>query len=229
MSTNNLTVFDVENGTSGARCQLNAGIQSLQKGQWYYVAGVFDGAQACQYLNGYGACQPISLSGSINYATGALYIGAYNKGLGYFNGLIDEVRVSNIALSPSWLYASYLSETNSFITYSAEEKSSNAPTGVTQKTPTVSTTTSTRNPPGSPTVSTPAPTHNPPKSLAHLSIISIFELVVTALLFVAGIALLVVGIKRISKDKGIYIILISVIIFIITIVMLVYLIAPSIS
>jgi len=39
----------------------------------------------------------------------------------YFDGIIDEVRISNTARSADWIKASYLSETDAFITFGEEE------------------------------------------------------------------------------------------------------------
>jgi len=69
----------------------------LSTGRWYHVAGVYDGKRISLFING-----KLDLS---EEATGNLrielkypiYIGC-DKGYGrYFNGVIDEVRVSNIA------------------------------------------------------------------------------------------------------------------------------------
>lgn len=38
-----------------------------------------------------------------------------------FDGIIDEVRISNMARSPNWICAQYLSENNDFITFGIEE------------------------------------------------------------------------------------------------------------
>jgi hypothetical protein len=44
-----------------------------------------------------------------------------SEGSDFYNGTIDEVRISNVARSADWIKAQYLSINNSFITYSGEE------------------------------------------------------------------------------------------------------------
>jgi len=44
----------------------------------------------------------------------------------YFNGLLDEVRISSVARSSAWIKASYNSGNNSLVSYGAEEGMDNA-------------------------------------------------------------------------------------------------------
>jgi hypothetical protein len=70
---------------------------TLNTGTWYHVAGVFDGSQLRVYVNGV-------LDGSKSstfapgFGTSSVYIGRGGDGLGYFNGLIDEARVTAAAV-----------------------------------------------------------------------------------------------------------------------------------
>ena len=48
-------------------------------------------------------------------------IGKYTDDDYYFNGLIDEVRISDTARSPAWIKASYNSENDTLLTYGAME------------------------------------------------------------------------------------------------------------
>ena len=71
----------------------------LTTGVWHHVAGVFDGSQMRVYVNGTLDASLTSGSGPAS-GTSTLKIGR-NSGGGYFNGLIDEVRVSNSAVYSS--------------------------------------------------------------------------------------------------------------------------------
>jgi hypothetical protein len=80
-------------------------------GAWYYQAGVYDGSNLKTYLNGDIQNNPAQ-SGSIDYNSGgsdALAIGtdsAASQGE-YWDGKLDEVRISTIARSTDWLKLSY--------------------------------------------------------------------------------------------------------------------------
>jgi hypothetical protein len=69
---------------------------------WHHVTGVFDGTNEILYIDGFEALrEPASVS-SLGSTTGILSIGTSTSGgFGgtYFNGIIDEVRLFNRALS----------------------------------------------------------------------------------------------------------------------------------
>jgi len=64
--------------------------------KWYHVAGVFDGSKLYIYVNG--ALDAAPVSGEYDPYDIDLWIGRF--GSAYFNGLIDEVRIYNYALTP---------------------------------------------------------------------------------------------------------------------------------
>jgi hypothetical protein len=74
----------------------------IQKGSWYHVAMVYDGAHLTGFVNGQ-ADGAIPLSGFIAAADCPLRIGAYSPVLAgnhlWFSGKIDDVRIYNRALS----------------------------------------------------------------------------------------------------------------------------------
>lgn len=75
-------------------------------GTWYYVQGVYNGSTLSTYVNG---TQYKALSTTTNpSSTGPLYIGVGEGGNQlYWNGIIDEARVSNVAKTADWLKAEY--------------------------------------------------------------------------------------------------------------------------
>lgn len=87
---------------------------SFTPGLWYYVVGTYDGETLRLYVNGVEVASNPSPSGPIFTGVGDLCIGAHNNQnnciettVGHFNGLIDEVRIYNRALSAleiSYLY-----------------------------------------------------------------------------------------------------------------------------
>ena len=93
-------------------------------GEWCHQAFVRDVSgtgKAYGYVNGNkktGAGQ----SGSIHASAEPLYLGNSNGGVATFNGMIDEVRISNVARSADWLQASHDTVAKAdFAAYSTEK------------------------------------------------------------------------------------------------------------
>lgn len=75
------------------------GNTTLQTGTWYHVAATWDGSNARVYLNGVlDMGSPTARSGTIGTDTRPLYIGG-RASADYFDGMIDDVRIYNYALS----------------------------------------------------------------------------------------------------------------------------------
>ena len=73
---------------------------AIQAGQFYHVAGTFDGQTARLYVNGVlEASAPANLT--LDYSSRSLYLGSSGIPFfdGYFNGVLDEVQIYNRALS----------------------------------------------------------------------------------------------------------------------------------
>jgi hypothetical protein len=85
---------------------------------WNHIVGVFNENNLSVYRNG--AFVGSQIIGVINgsMSNQAFYIGGIYK---YFNGTVDEARISNITRSAAWINASYLSENDAFINYGLEE------------------------------------------------------------------------------------------------------------
>ncbi len=80
-------------------------------GTWYYVQGVYDGSTLSTYVNG--VMYKATTSFTNPSSTGPLYIGVGEGGNQYYwNGVIDEARVSNVAKSSDWLKAEYGDQNN---------------------------------------------------------------------------------------------------------------------
>ncbi|MBM4166976.1 MAG: LamG domain-containing protein, partial [Ignavibacteria bacterium] len=71
-------------------------------GNWYHIAGTYNGSNIKLYLNGQLKSQ-LPATGQITYSNGALFIGRKydNYAPHRFHGFIDEVRISNKARDPS--------------------------------------------------------------------------------------------------------------------------------
>jgi hypothetical protein len=111
----------------------------LQPGAWYHLVGTYDGAQIKLYINGSQVGTPTSVTGRIASTSDACYIGRYTTP--YFNGTMDEVRISNVARTPAWIQTEYSNQQSpsAFYSIGTEETQTRAVLSVdpslTQKTP----------------------------------------------------------------------------------------------
>lgn len=101
----NKTKFSVRdsNGISASA----TGTTLINDSQWHHLVGVKNGNNLYIYVDGFleGSVSP-SFTG--NWDDGDIRIGtSIDGGLRYVNGLIDEVRISNIAKSADWIKTSY--------------------------------------------------------------------------------------------------------------------------
>jgi hypothetical protein len=107
----------------------SVGTTALQDDAWYYVVGVADGSTIRVYVNGVQEGTPTAQGAPTNPSLVPLRIG---RGCGsllrWFNGIIDEVRISNRALSPEEIAANFatgLSEGTYFWNVAASDGQNN--------------------------------------------------------------------------------------------------------
>jgi hypothetical protein len=79
--------------------------QSVSLNQWHFVVGTFDGTTTRLYVDG-GAPKSATVSRSM-WPTQGLYVGDRFDHQRQFLGLIDEVRISSVARSDSWIAAEF--------------------------------------------------------------------------------------------------------------------------
>ena len=105
--------ISTNNQISGETCL--SSIQQFNANTWYHVAGTYDGATMKLYINGQ-LENSTPKTGNIFVSDSNWCIGAFNyAGVAYFNGLIDDVRVYNTALSAAEIQQLYQSGmTNAF-------------------------------------------------------------------------------------------------------------------
>ncbi|MDD4869986.1 MAG: LamG domain-containing protein [Kiritimatiellae bacterium] len=104
-NTNNVWTYFQGNGS--AWVILNGG--GMTTGQWAYLTGTYDGSKMRFFVNGswYG---PTTTIYSNNTAR-PLRIGAgmtENTGTYWFNGIVEEARVENVARSSNWVWACWM-------------------------------------------------------------------------------------------------------------------------
>lgn len=115
--------FDFEDKATG----LNHPISSttpITNDQWYYIVATYSGGNSMIYINGVldnsytNVSSPIPDSCPWATAIGTSLADAGTDG--FFNGTMDEVRISNAARSAAWIKAQYLSMTDKYISFDAE-------------------------------------------------------------------------------------------------------------
>lgn len=106
---------------------------SFADGTWYYVVGTFDASSkvASGYKNGQLIGSSTAAVGTISYDTAGLFFGHQPTFGQYFNGAMDEVRVSNVARSAEWIATEYNNESSPSTFYSVGSAATGASTAPT--------------------------------------------------------------------------------------------------
>ncbi len=82
-------------------------------GVWEFLTGVRNGTKEYLYLNGVCVDSVGSMvaSGRHSTPTGGVAVGRnYMRALNYFRGIMDEVRIENVALNPDWVKLCYMNQ-----------------------------------------------------------------------------------------------------------------------
>jgi len=90
--------------TSGGNINFSGGMP-LNSATWYHIVTTYDGTTAKIFLNG-AMDSSTTLTGTVNASGANLQIGSYVNA-GYFEGIIDEVRIYNKALNLSEVQQNY--------------------------------------------------------------------------------------------------------------------------
>jgi len=107
-------------GLSANRKILNGISGSVSAGNWYYAVATFDGSTLRLYRDG-PLETSLAASGTIFNSTSDFNIGARNSNTQFFDGAVDEARISTVARSADWIKAQYLSMTDAFISFGSQE------------------------------------------------------------------------------------------------------------
>ncbi len=103
-TANNLC-FSIVSG--GAWRSANYPTSNLQTNKWYHIAGTWNGNSVLLYVNGVQVANTSYTGGTDSYGTDAPNIGRGNTGSDYFSGVVDEIRISNIARSAEEIAEAY--------------------------------------------------------------------------------------------------------------------------
>jgi hypothetical protein len=104
-TSDSLMQFQIGNNGS---LTLRRTTNNIGSGAWFHVAGTLSGSTMLLYVNGVVPAQSSNAVSGIANSNVNLNIGKWPGGNGnYFNGKIDEVRISSIARSADWITTEY--------------------------------------------------------------------------------------------------------------------------
>lgn len=93
----------------------------FQTGNWYYWTFVYNGSTIIHKINAEQIGSVHTVTGNIVDNPNPVYV-AYCIYTGkYLDGIIDELRISNVPRNPAWTKASYESEKDDLVAYGSEE------------------------------------------------------------------------------------------------------------
>ena len=107
---------------------------------WYYVVGTWNGTHLKLYVDGSMQGTPAStIISTIGTNNESACIASYTQGGYYWNGIIDEVRISDVSRSGDWIDTSYETVYNCdiFLSVSNAEMSDTTPPEITDNTPSI--------------------------------------------------------------------------------------------
>jgi len=117
------TILSFGISTGGAYNELDVSIDASNytDGDWHHVVATYDGNYKKIYTDGT-EIGSVAATGAIGTSGSApALIGSDSGNSEFFNGLIDEVRLSNTSRSSAWIKASYNSLNDTLIKYLKEE------------------------------------------------------------------------------------------------------------
>jgi hypothetical protein len=109
---NGKVIFELNNA-SGQRVsvQKSKGGKVITNKQWYHIAGIYNAAKDSIFTYVNGAIDRSAKSGLIYHSNDHVTIGSDLSGKsGFFNGLIDELRISSEAYSSDYMHTQYIAE-----------------------------------------------------------------------------------------------------------------------
>ena len=93
----------------------------FQTNTWYHLTFTYDGSKITNIIDAQQVGSTHTVTGNIVYNSAPLYLAYCVYSGGYLNGVIDEVRISNVARSDAWIKASYESNRDNLVAYGAQE------------------------------------------------------------------------------------------------------------
>lgn len=90
--------------------------------KWYYIVGKWDGSDVYIYVDGSQEDITSAIGAATNNSSTDLYISARPADAQYYNGIIGEVRVSDVSRSANWIASMNENVVDNVCTFGAEEE-----------------------------------------------------------------------------------------------------------
>jgi hypothetical protein len=127
--------FTAYNTCGGTNQSALGSTSSMVAGTWHHLVGVYDGSNVRIYKNG-SQTNSNPLTGTLYNSDGDFQVGIRGTSQ-WFNGLIDEIRVSAVDRDACWIGTEYKNQSNPYTFITLGSEGSAAPTVVTLKSFTV--------------------------------------------------------------------------------------------
>ncbi|MGD8896220.1 MAG: DUF2341 domain-containing protein, partial [Acidobacteriota bacterium] len=96
---------------------------------WSHLVSVYDGSNLLLYIDGALDTTSPPITGNTRNINRPIHIGRNTHDARYFNGLIDEVRISDTPRTADWIAAQHMSMTDTFATFGVVEGESTCAAG----------------------------------------------------------------------------------------------------
>jgi hypothetical protein len=126
--------------TTGSILRRQTSVGSVTRGQWHHVAATFNGGLTAStsmvvYINGQAAgsySSSTTITGTLSDDSGETFeLGGDGTTVSnYFDGILDETRVSNKVRSADWIEAEYITGNDAMNSFGSEQSGSYSPDGV---------------------------------------------------------------------------------------------------
>ncbi len=93
----------------------------INEGEWYYIVMTHNTSHIDLYINGTGTGPVASTNPSMSPSDRENLFGTFFALSLFYNGTLDEVRISDIKRNDDWILASYESDRNDFLTFGTPE------------------------------------------------------------------------------------------------------------
>lgn len=109
-------------GDFDGTCANNDDTTEIGTGSWKYLVVSYDGANVRFYIDGSPTTSPARTGNLMTHSTWKLLTGKLTYTTNYFDGKMDEMRISNSVRSAAWIKATYNSNFDTLVSYGGEQQ-----------------------------------------------------------------------------------------------------------
>ncbi|MGQ4876146.1 MAG: DUF2341 domain-containing protein [Promethearchaeia archaeon] len=96
---------------------------TISSGTWHYITGIYNGTYLIFYIDGEEKTKRNVGANAIQITNDPFFIGSATTSTQFFDGKIDEIRISNISRSKGYILQNYklISDPNNYVIFGSEE------------------------------------------------------------------------------------------------------------